>query len=163
MCEDFFAKKASDLPEKSLEKSQKSLMELVEKISEKEKTFILIKPDAIERGLVGQIISYLEKKGFKIVACQMLRPNQQLLENHYFQLKKKDFFAELIEFMLSGPVIAMVWQGKGIIAYARKILGETDPLLSAPGTIRGDLAIEVGKNLCHASDGLASAKREINL
>lgn len=130
---------------------------------QKEQTFIMIKPDGIERGLVGEIIQRLEKKGFQIIACQMLAQNRQLLEKHYAELKKKDFFPDLIKFMLSGPVIAMVWQGKGILAYARKLLGETDPLLSLPGTIRGDFCVDIGRNICHASDSPESAKREISL
>lgn len=130
---------------------------------QEEQTFIMIKPDGVERGLVGEIIQRFEKKGFQIMACQMLNPSRKLLEKHYAELKKKSFFPGLIEFMLSGPVMAMVWQGKGIIAYARRILGETDPLSSLPGTIRGDLGVDLGRNLCHASDNLASAKREISL
>jgi len=104
----------------------------------KEKTFIMIKPDGVERGLIGEVIRRFEKKGFQITACQMLTTNRQLLEEHYSELKDKFFFSGLIKFMLSGPVVAMVWQGRGIIAYARKLLGETDPLNSLPGTIRGD-------------------------
>jgi len=104
----------------------------------KEKTFIMIKPDGVERGLIGEVIRRFEKKGFQITACQMLIASRQLLEEHYSELKDKVFFSELIKFMLSGPVVAMVWQGRGIIAYARKLLGETDPLNSLPGTIRGD-------------------------
>lgn len=130
---------------------------------QRERTFIMIKPDGVERGLVGEIIQRFEKKGFQIIACQMLVPGRQLLEKHYAELKKKKFFPGLIEFMLSGPVVAMVWQGKGIITYARKILGETDPLVSLPGTIRGDLGVDLGRNLCHASDSLKSAKKEISL
>jgi len=112
---------------------------------------------------VGEIIQRFERKGLQIIACQMLKPTRQLLENHYIELKNKNFFPELIEFMLSGPVIAMVWQGSGIIAYARKILGETDPLAAWPGTIRGDLGVDLGGNLCHASDSPPSAKKEISL
>ena len=130
---------------------------------QKEQTFIMIKPDGIERGLVGEIIQRLEKKGFQIMACQMFALNRKLLEKHYAELKKKDFFPDLTKFMLSGPVIAMVWQGKGIVAYARKLLGETDPLLSPPGTIRGDFCVDIGRNICHASDSPKSAKREISL
>jgi nucleoside-diphosphate kinase len=130
---------------------------------QKEQTFIMIKPDGVERGLVGEIIQRFEKKGFQIMACQMLSPSRQLLEEHYTELKKKDFFPGLIEFMLSGPVVAMVWQGKGIVTYARKILGDTDPLASLPGTIRGDLGVDLGRNLCHASDSPKSAEGEISL
>src|SRR5436190_19426535 len=104
---------------------------------QKEQTFIMIKPDGVERGLIGEVIQRFEKKGFQIMACQMLTASRQLLEEHYVELKDKVFFARLIEFMRSGPVIVMVWQGKGIINYARKLLGETDPLNSLPGTIRG--------------------------
>lgn len=131
--------------------------------NQKELTFIMIKPDGIERGLVGEVIQRLERKGFQIMACQMLTPSRQLLEKHYAELKKKEFFLELIEFMISGPVIAMVWQGRGIITYARKLLGETDPLASLPGTIRGDLGVDLGRNICHASDSPKSVKKEIAL
>lgn len=128
-----------------------------------EQTFIMIKPDGIKRGLIGEIIQRFERKGFKIVALKMDFPTRVTLEDHYSDLKQKRFFGELINFMLSGPVIAMVWQGKGIINYARKMLGETNPLESLPGTIRGDLCIEIDRNLCHASDSLESAKKEIIL
>ena len=128
-----------------------------------EQTFILIKPDGVERGLIGEVIQRLEKKGFQILACQMLFPAQNLLEEHYTKLKQKDFFPSLIKFMLSGPVIAMVWKGQGIIAYARKLLGETDPLNSLPGTIRGDFGIDIERNICHASDSLKNAQKEITL
>jgi nucleoside-diphosphate kinase len=129
----------------------------------KEQTFIMIKPDGVERGLVGEVIQRLEKKGFQIIACQMISPSRQLLEKHYAELKEKFFFEELIKFMISGPVVAMVWQGKGIVAYARKLLGETDPLASLPGTIRGDLGVDLGRNICHASDSPKSAEKEIAL
>ena len=128
-----------------------------------EQTFILIKPDGVERGLIGEIIQRFEKKGFQILTCQLLLPTQKLLEEHYAELKNKDFFPALIKFMLSGPAIAMVWKGKGIITYARKLLGETDPLNSLPGTIRGDLGIDIERNICHASDSLKSAQKEITL
>lgn len=129
----------------------------------KEQTFIMIKPDGIERGLVGEIFQRLEKKGFQIVACQLLSPSRQLLEKHYIELEKKVFFSDLIKFMLSGPVMVMVWQGRGIINYARKLLGETDPLFSSLGTIRGDFCVDIGRNVCHASDNPQSAKKEIAL
>ena len=134
-----------------------------ENSNQKELTFIMIKPDGIERGLIGEIIQRFEKKGFQILACQMLIPNKTLLEKHYADLKEKPFFNQLINFMLSGPVMAMVWQGKGIVGYARKLLGETDPLLSLPGTIRGDFCVDIGKNICHASDSSKSAEKEIAL
>jgi len=129
-----------------------------------ERTFVMIKPDAIERGLIGNIIQRFEKKGFQILALQILLPTKNILESHYSHLSEEKFFLKLIEFMLSGPVITMIWQGKGIINYAReKILGETDPLKSAPGTIRGDLALDIGRNLCHISDSPENAEREIAL
>ena len=129
----------------------------------KEKTFIMIKPDGVERGLIGEVIRRFEKKGFQITACQMLTANRKLLEEHYSELKDKFFLSGLIKFMLSGPVVAMVWQGRGIIAYARKLLGETDPLNSPPGTIRGDWGVDIGRNICHASDSPKSAQKEITL
>ncbi|RHZ36628.1 nucleoside-diphosphate kinase [endosymbiont GvMRE of Glomus versiforme] len=134
---------------------------------QKEQTFIMIKPDGIERGLVGEIIQRLEKKGFKLLAQKMLQANREILVEHYAELKKKFFFEELIDFMLSGPVIAMVWQGENIINTTRQMLGATNPAEAAPGTIRGDFYLgpqqKINENVCHASDSPESAKKEIAL
>ncbi|KAF0383907.1 nucleoside diphosphate kinase [Gigaspora margarita] len=128
-----------------------------------ERTYIMVKPDGVERGLVGEIIKRFESKGYKLVALQLLPTSRELLNEHYCDLKDKSFFGKLINYMLSGPVVGMVWEGKDIVKTGRRLLGETDPLKSAPGTIRGDYCIDVGKNLCHGSDSVESAQREISL
>ncbi|RKO86179.1 nucleoside diphosphate kinase [Blyttiomyces helicus] len=128
-----------------------------------ERTYIMVKPDGVERGLVGEVIKRFENRGYKLVALQQLRPSRELLEQHYGDLKTKGFFPALIAYMLSGPVVGMVWEGKGVVVTGRKMLGETNPLASAPGTIRGDYCIDVGKNICHGSDSVESAKKEIAL
>lgn len=128
-----------------------------------ERTFIMIKPDGVKRRLVGEIIKRLERKGFQMTVINLIKPKKEILEKHYSDLKKKDFYSELINFMLSGSVVTMVWEGRGIVDYTRKMLGETDPLKSMPGTIRGDFATDINQNICHASDGKEVAEKEIEL
>ncbi|KAI8892204.1 nucleoside diphosphate kinase [Globomyces pollinis-pini] len=128
-----------------------------------ERTYIMVKPDGVERGLVGEIIKRFEQKGYKLCALQLLHPSKEHLEQHYGDLKSKPFFPKLVAYMLSGPVVGMVWQGKGVVLTGRKLLGETNPLASLPGTIRGDFCIDVGKNICHGSDSVESAENEIAL
>ncbi|KAJ5786040.1 nucleoside diphosphate kinase [Penicillium pulvis] len=128
-----------------------------------EQTFIAIKPDGVQRGLIGPIISRFENRGFKLVAMKLTSPGQELLEKHYADLATKPFFKGLVSYMLSGPICAMVWEGKDVVKTGRVILGATNPLASAPGTIRGDYAIDVGRNVCHGSDAVESAKKEIAL
>jgi len=128
-----------------------------------ERTFIALKPDAVQRGLVGEIISRFERKGFKLAALKFLHASQELLELHYEEHKGRPFFPALLEYMGSGPVLAMVWEGKGVVKGGRSLLGATNPTEAAPGSIRGDLAMETGRNLCHASDSDVSARREIKL
>ena len=128
-----------------------------------EQTYIMIKPDGVQRGLVGEIIKRFEAKGFKLVAMKLVAPGKEHLEKHYADLSSKGFFAGLITYMTSGPVVAMVWEGKGACAEGRKMLGATMPSDSAMGTIRGDFCIEVGRNICHGSDSVESAKKEIAL
>ncbi|MDE5115752.1 MAG: nucleoside-diphosphate kinase, partial [Trichodesmium sp. St2_bin2_1] len=118
----------------------------------KERTFIAIKPDGVQRGLVGQIISRFETKGFTLVGLKIMTVAKELAEKHYDVHKDKPFFPSLIEFITSGPVVAMVWEGEGVVASARKIIGATNPLTAEPGTIRGDYGISVGRNLIHGSD-----------
>merc|ERR1712029_1136407 len=115
-----------------------------------EQTYIMIKPDGVQRGLVGDIIARFEKRGFKLVAMKMVHSS-------------KPFFAGLVKYMASGPVVAMVWEGLDAVKQGRAMLGATTPLASAPGTIRGDYAIQVGRNICHGSDAVESAKHEIGL
>merc|ERR1711983_580633 len=128
-----------------------------------ERTFIMIKPDGVQRGLVGEIISRFEKKGFKLVAMKVMQASVEHLEKHYADLSSKGFFRGLVTYMASGPVCAMVWEGLNAVKTGRVMLGETNPAASLPGTIRGDFAIHVGRNICHGSDAVESANHEIAL
>ena len=131
--------------------------------AEMERTFIAIKPDGVQRGLISEIISRFERKGFKLVAIKIVVPSKDFAEKHYHDLKERPFFNGLCDFLSSGPVIAMVWEGEGVVRYGRKLIGATDPQKSEPGTIRGDLAVVVGRNIIHGSDGPETAKDEIKL
>ncbi len=128
-----------------------------------ERTFIAIKPDGVQRGLVGQIISRFETKGFTLVGLKIMSVSKELAEKHYDVHKERPFFPGLIQFITSGPVVAMVWEGEGVVASARKIIGATNPLNAEPGTIRGDYGISVGRNLIHGSDAIETAQNEISL
>ena len=123
----------------------------------------MIKPDGVQRGLVGDIIGRFEKKGYLLRGLKLLTPSQSLLEEHYESLKAKPFFPKLMGYMRSGPVVAMVWEGKDAVATGRRMLGATNPAESLPGTIRGDLALDVGRNVCHGSDSVESGEREVKL
>ena len=129
----------------------------------KERTFIMIKPDGVQRGLIGQIISRFETKGFKLVAMKMSQPGRAHMEQHYADLSSKGFFSGLIDYASSGPVCAMVWEGDNAVLTGRKMLGATKPFDSEPGTIRGDCCIHVGRNIIHGSDAVESANAEIAL
>mgnify|MGYP001563556872 CR=1 FL=1 len=129
----------------------------------RERTFVAIKPDGVQRGLVGNIIGRFEAKGLKLAALKMIWPSKELLQQHYKDLEGKPFFGGLVEYMSSGPVVAMVWEGTNAVVFCRKVIGETRPLESTPGSIRGDLCIEVGRNVVHGSDSVESAKKEIGL
>ncbi|XP_028774790.1 nucleoside diphosphate kinase IV, chloroplastic/mitochondrial [Neltuma alba] len=131
--------------------------------AELERTFIAIKPDGVQRGLISEIISRFERKGYKLVGIKILVPSKDFAQKHYHDLKERPFFNGLCEFLSSGPVVAMVWEGQGVISYGRKLIGATDPQKSEPGTIRGDLAVVVGRNIIHGSDGPETAKDEIKL
>ncbi len=128
-----------------------------------ERTFVMVKPDGVQRGLIGKIISRLERKGLKIVAMKMMKIEESLAEEHYVEHKEKPFFKDLIGYITSGPVVAMVIEGKEAIKVVRTLVGKTNPREALPGTIRGDYGMDVGRNVIHASDSLESAKREINL
>ncbi|MGM0507569.1 MAG: nucleoside-diphosphate kinase [Fusobacteriota bacterium] len=128
-----------------------------------ENSFVMIKPDGVQRELAGEIISKFEKKGVKIIGMKMMKITEKLAKKHYAEHIGKDFFDELIAFITSGPVIAMVMEGEDIINIIRKIVGDTTPGDAKIGTIRGDYVLDVGHNIIHASDSLESAKREINL
>merc|ERR1712142_97115 len=128
-----------------------------------ERTFIMIKPDGVHRGIVGEIIKRFENKGFKLVAMKFMQASVEHLEKHYADLSKKPFFPGLVKYMASGPVVAMVWEGLNVVKTGRVMLGETNPADSKPGTIRGDFAVQVGRNICHGSDAVESANHEIAL
>jgi len=125
-----------------------------------ERTLILVKPDAFARALTGEIISRFERKGLRIVALREMRVERELAERHYAEHAEKPFFGELVDFITSGPIVAMVLEGDSAVAAARQVIGATDPLQAAPGSIRGDFAIAVGENLVHGSDSPDSAARE---
>ncbi|XP_041072510.1 nucleoside diphosphate kinase [Carcharodon carcharias] len=129
----------------------------------KEQTFIAVKPDGVQRGIVGEVIKRFEQKGFKLVAMKFLQAPVALLEKHYCDLSDKPFYPNLIKYMSSGPVVAMVWEGLNVVKTGRVMLGETNPADSKPGTIRGDFCIQVGRNIIHGSDSVASAQKEVNL
>jgi nucleoside-diphosphate kinase len=128
-----------------------------------ERTFIAIKPDGVQRGLIGEVIRRFEAKGFTLVGLKLMKVSQELAEEHYSVHKERPFFNGLIQFITSGPLVAMVWEGEGVVASARKIIGATNPLTAEPGTIRGDFGISVGRNLIHGSDAIETADREIKL
>ena len=128
-----------------------------------ERTFIMIKPDGVQRGLIGPIIERFEKRGYKLNALKLFSPTKQLLEEHYAEHQGKGFFNDLVNYMLMGPVVCMIWEGLDIVKTGRKMLGATKPLNSEHGTIRGDFSIETGRNIVHGSDSVESAEREIKL
>lgn len=128
-----------------------------------ENTFLLVKPDGVKRRLVGEIIGRMEDKGFNLIAAKVLLITRRLAAEHYIEHLGKPFYEELLSFITSGPVVAMVWQGPEVIQLTRKILGHKDPLQAEPGTIRGDFAHSTTENLAHAADGPRAAAREIAL
>lgn len=128
-----------------------------------EKTFLMVKPDGVQRNLIGDIVARFERKGFKLAGAKLMAIPNDLAEEHYGEHKEKPFFGELVDFITSGPVFAMVWEGDDVIATARKMMGETKPAEASPGTIRGDFGVTVGKNVIHGSDSKESAEREIGL
>lgn len=128
-----------------------------------ERTFLAIKPDGVQRKLVGEIIRRFEAKGFTLVGLKLMSVSRELAETHYGVHKEKPFFPGLVNFITSGPVVAMVWEGKGVITSARKIIGATNPLNAEPGTLRGDFGVDVGRNIIHGSDAPETAEQEIKL
>ncbi|HBW58605.1 MAG TPA: nucleoside-diphosphate kinase [Oscillatoriales bacterium UBA8482] len=128
-----------------------------------ERTFIAIKPDGVQRGLVGEIIGRFEAKGFTLIGLKLLIASHELAEQHYDIHKERPFFKDLVSFITSGPLVAMVWEGDGVVASARRIIGATNPLTAEPGTIRGDFAVSIGRNIIHGSDAIETAQREIGL
>jgi len=128
-----------------------------------ERTFVAVKPDGVERGLVGDIIGRFEKRGLKLVGLKMMQVTPALAQEHYGEHKGKPFFDGLIKFITSGPIVAMVWEGKNATGLARNVIGATNPKDAAPGTIRGDFAVDLGRNAVHGSDSPTSAEREIGI
>lgn len=128
-----------------------------------EKSLVLIKPDAVQRGLAGEIISRLEKKGLKIVAMRMLRMDEALAQRHYAIHTGKPFYQDLVRFITSGPIVAIVFQGNSAVEAIRQMAGQTDPAKASTGTIRGDMGMDIGHNLIHGSDSLENASTEIDL
>jgi len=128
-----------------------------------QRTLVLIKPDAIERGLVEEIVSRLERKGLKIIALKMFQMDKAMAERHYAIHKGRPFFPALVDFITSSPIIAAVVEGENAVEVVRRMMGETDPLRAAPGTIRGDFGLDIGHNLIHGSDSEENAQQEISL
>ncbi len=134
-------------------------------MSEHERTFVMVKPDGVQRGLVGDVVSRLEDRGLKLVGAKFMQIDRDLAEEHYGEHEGKPFFEGLVEFITSGPVMAMVWEGQDATRQVRKMMGETDPAESAPGTIRGDFGLDLGRNVIHGSDheDPGANEREIEL
>ncbi len=128
-----------------------------------ERTFVALKPDAVQRGLIGEIIGRFERKGFKLVGLKLLQVTRAMAEEHYGEHQGKPFFAGLVDFITSSPVVAMAWEGDNVVESVRKMMGATNPKESAPGTLRGDFAVDLGRNVVHGSDSPASAERELKI
>ena len=128
-----------------------------------ERTLVLVKPDGVQRGLVGEIVRRLEQRGLKLVGLKMMRISKDVAARHYAEHQGKPFYEGLLGFITSGPVVAMIWEGREAVTVVRSLMGATDPLKAAPGTIRGDLALDLGMNLIHGSDSPARAETEMAL
>lgn len=128
-----------------------------------QRTFVMVKPDGVQRGLVGAVIQRFEERGLKLIGLKMLQIDRELAARHYAEHIGKPFYEGLIDYITSGPVVAMVLQGKGAVEVARSMMGKTDPIQAGPGTIRGDFALEISRNVVHGSDSEKSAEREIRL
>ncbi len=128
-----------------------------------ERTLIILKPDAVQRGLTGDIIKRFEQRGLKIVAMKMLKVERELAETHYGEHRERSFFAGLIDYITSSPVVVIALEGKNAVKAARKTIGATNPIEATPGTIRGDFGMQVGRNLVHGSDSVENGKKELAL
>jgi len=128
-----------------------------------ERTYLMVKPDAVQRGLMGEIVASFEKKGLKLVAMKFMKIPKATAEKHYGEHKGKKFYDPLISYITSGPVLAMVWEGEDAVNVCRNMMGKTNPKESAPGTIRGDYGMQTGRNIIHGSDSVESAEREISI
>ncbi|KAK3520391.1 hypothetical protein QTP70_024141 [Hemibagrus guttatus] len=129
----------------------------------KERTLVAIKPDGVQRRLIGQIIKRFEQRGFRLVGLKMVQVSEELLAQHYVALRKKPFYPSVLQYMTSGPVVAMVWEGHNVIKSTRMLVGHTNPAEAEPGTLRGDFSIHVSRNVVHASDSAEVAQKEISL
>jgi len=129
----------------------------------RERTFALVKPDGVQRGLVGEIVRRFEQRGLQLAALKMMRISRQLAQEYYAEHNGKPFFAGLVEYVTSGPVVAMLWEGENAVAIVRKTMGATDPAKAEPGTIRADFGLSIGRNVVHGSDSPESAARETSL
>lgn len=128
-----------------------------------EHTFVMVKPDGVQRGLVGEVVSRFERKGLRLERMRMLTIDREMASRHYAEHVDKPFYADLADFITSGPVVAMQWSGESAISVARTLMGPTDPVAAAPGTIRGDLGLVITNNIVHGSDSPESAARELSL
>ncbi len=128
-----------------------------------ETTFLMVKPDGVQRGVVGEVISRIEDRGLRITALKMMQIEREMAEEHYAEHEGKDFYGPLLEYITSGPVVAMAVKGKSSISMIRDMVGSTDPADADPGTIRGDYGVEIGRNIVHAADSEESAERELNI
>ncbi|MXZ91091.1 MAG: nucleoside-diphosphate kinase [Chloroflexi bacterium] len=128
-----------------------------------ERTFVAIKPDGVQRGVIGEVISRLERRGLKLVAIHLMQVDEELAGRHYAEHVNRPFFPSLVSFITSGPIVAMIWEADNAVALARQTMGATNPGEASPGTIRGDLGIDIGRNIVHGSDSPESAEREIGL
>ena len=128
-----------------------------------ERTLLLIKPDGVQRGLIGDIVKRVEQRGLRIIGMKFMRVSRALAETHYSIHKGKPFYDKLIEYITSAPVVAMAWQGNKVVVVVRQVLGATDPTTADPGTVRADYGIDIGRNLTHGSDSVATGNAEVNL
>lgn len=128
-----------------------------------ERTFVAIKPDGVQRGVIGEVISRLERRGLKLVAIRLMQVDEELAGRHYAEHVSRPFFPSLVSFITSAPIVAMIWEADNAVALARQTMGATNPGEASPGTIRGDLGIDIGRNIVHGSDSPESAEREIGL
>ena len=128
-----------------------------------ERTFVMIKPDAFQRGLVGEIVSRIEDRGLKLVGMKLLVPSQEQGEKHYAEHSDEPFYEDLVGFITSGPAVPMVVEGENAVSVVRDMIGATDPAEASPGTVRGDLALDIGRNCVHAADAPETAEREISI
>lgn len=128
-----------------------------------ERTFVAIKPDGVQRGLIGPVITRLERRGLKLAAIRIMQVDEELARRHYAEHIERPFFTGLVSFITAGPIVAMIWEADNAVALARQTMGPTNPAEAPPGTIRGDFGIDIGRNIVHGSDSTASAAREIAL